>query len=309
MKKLISICIVLILAIGILSSCNLSNTADEPTEGLEFHLLDDGTYGVSAGDAKDTENIIIPSTYEGKAVTKIMDKAFYEAKNIKSITVPDSVTSIGEYAFAECKGLNTLTIGNGVTFVGAAAFNNCFSLKYNRYENGCYLGNKTNPYVILVFASLPLANEATEFRIHGDTKIIHFAAFNDYSSLKSITIPSGVTCIGEGAFRNCDSLTNVTIPDSVTSINDFAFAYCDSLKSVYMGRGVKSIGSDIFYDCNELNTIELYGGIKNIEPCAFGKCPNLKSIIFHGTEAEWTVIDDSVRTQSTNNYTVTYKGQ
>ena len=309
MKKLISICLVLILTIGTLSSCNLSNTADEPTEGLEFHLLEDGTYGVSVGEAKEFEKIIIPATYNDKAVTKIMDKAFFELENVISITVPDSVTSIGEYAFSESKNLKNLTIGNGVTFVGAAAFNNCYSLEYNKYENGSYLGNDTNPYVVLVFASVVLAGETTEFKIHDDTKIIHFSAFHDYGELKSITIPSNVTCIGDSAFYKCKSLTSVTIPDSVTNIGDMAFSYCDTLKSVKIGSGVTSIGSDLFYDCNELNTVELFNGITSIEPCAFGRCPNLKSIIFHGTEAEWSVIDDCVRTQYTNNYTVTYTEQ
>lgn len=50
------------------------------------------------------------------------------------------------------------------------------------------------------------------------------SAFFKNSSLKSITIPSGVAKIGNYAFSYCDSLESVTIPSSVTSIGQNAFS-------------------------------------------------------------------------------------
>ena len=62
--------------------------------------------------------------------------------------------------------------------------------------------------------------------------------------LENIVIPEkykgrAVTSIDNSAFENCSSLTSVTIPDSVTSIGISAFFGCISLTNVYYG-GTKS---------------------------------------------------------------------
>ena len=54
-------------------------------------------------------------------------------------------------------------------------------------------------------------------------------AFSGCKNLTSITIPNGLTNIGESAFNGCENLTRITIPDSVTSIGDGAFWRCKSL--------------------------------------------------------------------------------
>ena len=50
---------------------------------------------------------------------------------------------------------------------------------------------------------------------------------NTYIDGKGVlTFDDTVTTIGENAFENCSSLTSVTIPDSVTSIGGTAFSVC-----------------------------------------------------------------------------------
>ena len=53
-------------------------------------------------------------------------------------------------------------------------------------------------------------------------------AFRDCSSLTSITLPNAVTSIGQSAFDGCSSLTSITIPNSVTSIREYAFCDCSA---------------------------------------------------------------------------------
>ena len=88
--------------IAILPSC--SNTNEE-IEGLFFYLLEDGTYCVTGYEADDLETITIPSTYNGKAVTKIDEHAFAELKDLKTVNIPDSIKIIGAHAFENCDSI------------------------------------------------------------------------------------------------------------------------------------------------------------------------------------------------------------
>ena len=71
----------------------------------------------------------------------------------------------------------------------------------------------------------------------------------------SITLPDGLTSIGDDAFLNCRSLTSVTIPHSVTSIGNSAFNGCTSLTSVTIPDSVTSIGINAFQSCTSLKDI------------------------------------------------------
>ena len=82
-------------------------------------------------------------------------------------------------------------------------------------------------------------------------------AFRDCTGLTSITIPNGVTAIGDGAFYGCTGLTSITIPNSVTAIGHGAFQGCTGLTSVTIPNSVKSIGSGAFADCSNITTVLL----------------------------------------------------
>ena len=75
--------------------------------------------------------------------------------------------------------------------------------------------------------------------------------------IKSVTIPDGVTCIGDEAFKGCSSLTSVTIPNSVKSIGRAAFSGCTAVISVDIPNSVTSIGDQAFSDCSSLTTIKV----------------------------------------------------
>ena len=103
-------------------------------------------------------------------------------------------------------------------------------------------------------------------------------AFQDCSSLTSITIPNSVTSIGYNAFRGCSSLTSITIPNSITEINSGIFANCSSLTSITIPNSITSIGSDAFYYCTSLASITIPNSVTEIGNHAFDGCSSLTSI-------------------------------
>lgn len=64
-----------------------------------------------------------------------------------------------------------------------------------------------------------------------------------------------VTEIGSGAFQDCTSLTSVTIPDSVTRIGENAFRDCTSLSIVTIGNKETVIGLKAFLGCSSLKSM------------------------------------------------------
>ena len=109
---------------------------------------------------------------------------------------------------------------------------------------------------------------------------IELDAFGNCTSLESVTILDGVTSIGGAAFYNCTSLESVTIPDSVTSIGAEAFYNCTNLKNVTIPEGVTDIGSFAFYKCKNLKSVIIPKGVTSISMNAFDSCTSLESIMF-----------------------------
>jgi len=134
---------------------------------------------------------------------------------------------------------------------------------------------------------------ATEVVIPGNLGIkeIGRVAFS-WSYIRTVTIPNGVTSIGDHAFYNCRSLTGITIPDSVTSIGSHAFENCTSLTSIPIPNSVTSIGGYAFEDCTSLASITIPNSVTNIESSAFNGCTSLLTInVTAPTNNRYTVQD------------------
>ncbi len=200
------------------------------------------------------------------------------------------------------------------------------------YESYSVVGVEVLKSDLLVIPSqykgLPVTSVAENaFRVCLDLKNIMFEgnsqltsigehAFDNCSSLETITIPSSVTNIGSCAFQNCISLDSVIFEGNsqLTSIEEGAFWHCSSLTSILIPSSVTSIAGPILYGCSSLTNIivdengvydsrdncnalietstnTLLSGCKttiipssvtSIGEYAFSGCVDLTSIIFEG---------------------------
>ena len=132
--------------------------------------------------------------------------------------------------------------------------------------------------------------------------------------MASITIPEGVTSIGNYTFTGCSHLQsidvvednanyksidgvlfnkNVTtlfvfpaeksstyvIPEGVTSIGRSAFSGCSSLASITLPESLTSISDYAFSGCSSLASIVIPEGVTEIGNSAFSGCSSLASIV------------------------------
>ncbi len=77
--------------------------------------------------------------------------------------------------------------------------------------------------------------------------------FYKATKAKNIELHDGITYIGSNAFWVCAKLTEISIPESVVEIGSNVFNGCASLTTVYIPEGVETVGDNIFVKCNVAN--------------------------------------------------------
>ena len=102
--------------------------------------------------------------------------------------------------------------------------------------------------------------------------------FQNCGSLESATIPSNNTTIGSGCFDDCGALKTVSTPFSITSIEGAAFQNCTVLRSITISSEVTSLGGNAIRACRALKHVSLPDSITAINSYTFYDCSSLQSI-------------------------------
>ena len=263
-------------------------------------------------------DIIVPESveYEGVtySVTSIGDYAFYDCRNLTSITlqesmmsigyrafagcsgltsviIPNSVTSVGEGAFGYCSGLTSLTVGNSVKAIGDDAFTWCFGLTSVHISDiaawcNIEFGDQPLYYAGHLFLN---GEEVKDLVIPNGVTSIGYEAFGGLSDLTSVSIPSSLTSIGYRAFEGCSGLTSVHISDIAAWCNiefgDQPLCYAghlflngEEVKDLVIPNSVKSIGDNAFCNCSGLTSVTIPNSVTSIGFDAFRHCSGLTSV-------------------------------
>lgn len=113
-------------------------------------------------------------------------------------------------------------------------------------------------------------------------KIIAEAAFAGNQIINSVVIPNSVTVIGVNAFLNCRHLFNITLPSGLTYIGDSVFAN-SGLQSVVIPEGITTIGVSAFSNCAGLVSVTLPSTIESIDYNTFNNCSDLAVVNIPGS--------------------------
>ena len=212
--------------------------------------------------------LIVPSTHEGKPVTRIAANMNYNSHDITNIVIPSSVTSIGGSAFEYSYDLVSVEI-KGAPNIDDYAFANCPDLETvtiaggSAYTIGHHLFNKSKATSVtfgeglssLTYQAFQEAQVETVVLPEGLT-VIDNMAFYEATHLSSINLPSTLVRIRNAAFYRCIALEEIELPEGLTQLFECAFQ-CTNIEDIVLPDSLSSVGQSAFADNNSLKTVHL----------------------------------------------------
>lgn len=169
MKKSLSLLLCISILLCTLFSLGVNSAAADVND-FGYVELDDGTVKITEynGSLLDIE---IPSSIDGKQVTELGDRLFYNKTNITSVRIPVGVKAIDEYAFYSCRSLVTVEIPYTVKSIGSWCFYNDVKLAkvvipegVERIDYRCFYGC-TGLYELYVPASVTYIDTYAFYRV------------------------------------------------------------------------------------------------------------------------------------------------
>ncbi len=267
---------------GAFSGCSSLENITIPFVGAKAGVTSSDTYqypfGYIFGTVSYDGGVATTQYYYGYDTARTTSTTYYIPSSLKSVIFIGEDILYG--AFDNCSGLTSITFGNSVRSIGDDAFSGCSGLTsvcITDIAMLCAIRFKS-------FTSNPLYY-AHELYLNGEL-------------VKDLTIPNGVTSIGNYAFYNYSDLTSIVLPDSVTWVGRSSFFGCNLIKITGPSNAVStvakqcdskaiaeivitsgaSIGDSAFSSCSGLISVTIPNSVTSIGKDAFYKCSGLTSV-------------------------------
>ncbi len=139
----------------------------------------------------------------------------------------------------------------------------------------------------MLFAILLLACVRNEAKAESNDFIIEDGVLIKYlGDSSNVTVPDGVTAIGDFSFGQNTDIAIVVMSDSVETVGSYAFSGCSKLRSVVFPDSLKSIKNGAFSQCKSLSSITFPESLTELGEFAFSSSANLKYIKFPSSSFE-----------------------
>ena len=161
------------------------------------------------------QNLTVPAGAE------ILPYSLMHMSDLRTVTLDASVKALGDYAFYGCQYLERVS-GGSVETLGEYTFGGCRRL-----------------------TSVALSDKITAFPK---------GVFSECDLLTGVTLPAGLTEIGDYAFEGVQLAVSV-IPEGVTRIGVSAFAWNEAITSLTIPASATEIGYDAFYGLTNLASV------------------------------------------------------
>ena len=210
----------------------------------------------------------VPANFDVRIAdgTRVVGSGFYNQKNLRSVTIPDSVTALSKEAFQYCGTLDTLRIGSGVQEIHWPSF-------YGTEVREIWVGDG-----LTSLENLPLTPQLEALHMGRGIRRIDRLDLENCTRLQQIDIGPNVTWIDGGAFENTAWYSQH--PDGPIYLGDWLLGYHGTGpidNPLYIKEGTRHIADRAMNGCTDLRnivfpeTLETIGG-------AFEECVNLEAV-------------------------------
>lgn len=201
--------------------------------------------GVSAFSGTTSAHPIFTEIQIPDSVESIGVNTFHFCTNLSSIRLPSNLEVLNAEMFSYCTALSDVFLPASLKAIQSYVFGGCSDLKTVSYDGSLAQWsqiNTSNGFLGYSSPSLVMGDYTAQFISVKDEndpdpppKTVTITKYTGTES--TVILPSTisgwpVTKIGEDAFQDNTTITSVTIPDSVTEIGSNAFAGCTNLTSV-----------------------------------------------------------------------------
>ncbi|MGN0310595.1 MAG: leucine-rich repeat protein [Bacteroides sp.] len=249
-----------------------------------------------------------------KDVTEIEDFAFYNASNLKKITIPSSISKLGLSIIEGCasldsltiphnvkewnklgkSGVNTIIIENGVSYIPREAFFACDELKtliipksVTYINNAFSYGGLKEIYIddLNQWLNYNWYNPNYPFEASGrgfvNGEIVRDTGFNEMGKLyingnllTNLSLPNNIEIVPAYAFHGCSSIETIEIPNNIIEIEQSAFAGTQ-IEEISIPNSVHKMGDAIFRSCYNLKKVNLPNNITEFPGGFLADCSSL----------------------------------
>ena len=234
--------------------------------------------GISLKDGEETEKFGLMnedgySDFEWKVTEMALSEPIFK--------VGSKLSNVGDYAFFNCKDLKTVTFSSVISNFNYLAFAESGIESVNFHDGSVLQGIdgavlSKNGRTLYYYA----LNATSVYSVPETVVTVADYAFSGNKTITSVSFPSSVTSIGVGAFENCLSLENINLNTSVTTVKDKAFYGCEKLVEISFPEPLETLGSYTFTGCISLSAVNFAGDkLTAIDDYAFAGCESLTTFI------------------------------
>ncbi|MEG1923904.1 MAG: leucine-rich repeat protein [Clostridia bacterium] len=303
---------------------------------------DKQSYSISAKDKVNYPiDLVLPSEYNGLPITEIGYEGF-TYNDFATLHVPSSYKRIRSLAFYQNRNLTSITLEEGVEKLDVVAFGSCYTLKGINLPSTLISVGENCFYRNYEFSFITVTNGNSAFKAVNDrlysldgtklyfmvpTKVssnvviekevnyVSAGMFTDNNLLENIVFEGNIDYIGMGMFYNCSALKSVTFNGVVKAVHGYtdqalythitdaveldnimnygAFERCNFLTAIKFNAGLEYVGKAVFAGCDVLSSVEFPQSIQLIAIDAFWNNPLVEIKMTGATENDYYIIKDN----------------